>query len=84
MSDDLNKLVMTQSQIIQFVQKHRKWLRTDGYATFFLFKVGDEFFVADVFFNDDGRLEVYVYRFSDDDVWRAEVRHRIVIPQLNQ
>lgn len=82
MSDDLNSLCLTQPQIIQFVQKHRKWLRTEGYGTFFLFKVGIEFFVANVSFSDDGQLEVYVNRFSHDSVWHAEYRHRIVIPQL--
>ncbi len=81
MGDDLNSLCLTQPQIIQFVEKHHKWLRTDGYATFFLFKVGEEFFVADVGFHV-GRLEVYVRRFSNDFVWRAEDRHRIVVPQL--
>jgi len=82
MSDDLNSLCLTQSQIIQFVQKHRKWLRTEGYGTFFLFKVGDEFFVAHVFFYDVGQLEVHVGRFSRDDVWYAEYRRRLVVPQL--
>lgn len=82
MSDDLDSLCLTQPQIIQFVQKHRKWLRTDGYATFFLFKVGDGFFVAGVYFYGGGRLGVRVDRFSYDYVWRAEDRHRVVVPQL--
>lgn len=82
MSDDFNSLCLTQPQIIQFVQKYHKWLRTDGYATFFLFKVEDDFFVADVFFGDDGQLEVSVSRFSDGHVWHAECRRRIVFPQL--
>lgn len=82
MSDDLNSLCLTQSQIIQFVQKHHKWLRTEGYGTFFLFKVGDKFFVAGVGVDDDGQLRVYVYRFSNDYVWDAEYRHRVVLPQL--
>ncbi len=82
MSDDLNKLVMTQPQIIQFVVLHRKWLRTEGYGTFFLFKVGNEFFVASVYWRDGGQLEVDVNRFSNDYVWDAEDRHRFVIPQL--
>ena len=82
MSDDLNKLVMTQPQIIQFVQKHRKWLRTEGYGTFFLFKVGDGIFVASVNFHGDGRLGVRVVRFSRDCVWRAGDRLRVVVPQL--
>jgi hypothetical protein len=81
MSDDLNSLYLTQPQIIQFVQKHRKWLRTNG-SNFLLFKVGEEFFVADVYFDDDGPLQVYAYRFSHDYVWFAAYRHRIVVPQL--
>ena len=82
MSDDLNSLCLTQPQIIQFVEKHRKWLRTDGYGTFFLFKVGNEFFVANVRFDDVGRLRVYVRRFSYDCVWYAGRRPRLVVPQL--
>lgn len=82
MSNDLNSLCLTQPQIIQFVKKHRKWLRTDGYGTFFLFKVGDEFFVASVRVFGDGRLRVYAYRLSYDLVWNAGYRHRVVVPQL--
>jgi len=82
MSDDLNSLCLTQPQIIQFVQKHRKWLRTGGYGTFFLFKVGEEFFVARVLFDGDGQLEVNALRFSYGDWWCAEDGRRIVVPQL--
>lgn len=82
MSDDLNSLCLTQPQIIQFVQKHKKWLRTDGYGTFFLFKVGEEFFVADVRFGGAGQLRVSVCRFSLDYVWLAAFGHRFVVPQL--
>ncbi|MEI6238565.1 MAG: hypothetical protein WCP15_03470 [bacterium] len=88
---NLNHLCLTQSQIIQFVQKHRKWLRTDGCATFFLFKVvfdkgtpqeREEFFVADVYFGDRGQLTVGVRRFSNDNVWYGGSRHRVVVPQI--
>ena len=82
LGNDLDKLVFQQDQIIQFVQKYRQWLRTEGWATFFPFKVGDEFFVAYVNLYSDGRLRADVYRFSDDDVWDAESRNRVVVPQL--
>ena len=82
MSNDLNSLCLAQSQIIQFVKKHRKWLRVDGYATFFLFKIGEDFFVASLFFDSHGHLGVYMFRFSDDDVWYTESQHRLVVPQL--
>lgn len=79
---DLNALCLSQAQIIQFVKNHRKWLRTDGYGTFFLFKVGEEFFVAFVRVGSGGSLDASVNRFSGVDVWDAEVRRRFVVPQL--
>lgn len=79
---DPEKMCMTQAQIIYFVKNHKDLLRTDGYATFFLFKVGNEVFVAGVYFYGGGRLGVDVLRFSRGDVWGAENRHRIVVPQL--
>ncbi len=78
---DLDKLCLTQAQIKNFCKKHPNWLRKDGYATFFLFKVEDQFFVADVRVNSDG-LYVYVLRFEDAYVWIAERSHRMVVPQL--
>lgn len=85
---DLDKLCLTQSQIIEFCKNHKNLLRTDGYATFFLFRKDeklpakpDNLFVAIVYFDDDG-LNVHVSKFEYDDVWNAEYRHRVVLPQL--
>lgn len=77
-----DEMTLTQAQIIQFVKNHKDKLKKGGYSNFFLFKTGDKFFVAHVSFDDDGRLEVRVRRFSDDYVWRAERRRRVVVPQL--
>jgi hypothetical protein len=82
LSDNLDELCLTQDQIIQFCEKHKKWLRTDGYATFFLFKVNGEFFVAHVYVPSAGALHAYVYWFSDGYVWYATYRRRVVVPQL--
>ena len=79
--ENLDRLCLTQPQIIQFVKDHSDMLRTDGYGTFFLFKVESEFFVADVR-RDGGCWRVNACRLSDGGVWRAEVRHRFVVPQL--
>jgi hypothetical protein len=65
------------------VKKHRKWLRADGYGTFFLFKRGEEFFVADVRVYDVGSLRVSVFKLAHDFVWHAEYQHRVVVPQLD-
>lgn len=82
LSDNLDELCLTQDQIIQFCEMYKKWLRTDGCATFFLFKVNGEFFVARVDVNSDGTLDASVYRFSYGNVWSADYRHRVVVPQL--
>lgn len=82
LGQELDKLCLTQHQILNFISKHRNWLRTEGYATLFLFKSNDQFFVADVDFNDDGSLEVDVFRLGYSSVWGARYRSRVVVPQL--
>lgn len=72
--------VMTQGQILEFVKNHKDKLRTDGYATFFLFKSNKNFFVADVGFGGDGTLGVDVDRLEGGLVYGASYRHRVVIP----
>jgi hypothetical protein len=81
LSNDLNSLCFSESQIIQFVKKHRKWLRDESYGTFFLYKKGGEFFVARVGLGYSAP-GVGVRPLSDAYVWRAEYRHRVVVPQL--
>lgn len=71
-----------QHQIVLFCKEHKDKLRQDGYGTFFLFKRGDEFFVAYVYVFSSGRLYVYAFRLSYVHVWCAECRHRFVLPQL--
>lgn len=78
---DLDKLLFTQAQIINFCEKHPTWLRQEGYGTFFLTKVGDKYFVVSVGVDSDG-LEVRVCRLGRDGIWAAEYRHRVVSPQL--
>jgi len=85
---DLDKLVMTQSQIVSFCEKHPTWLRQNGVATFFLIKknedllaTNDNLFVVDVGVYSDG-LDVSVGRFEYDSVWHARYLPRVVAPQL--
>lgn len=81
----LEMLCLTQAQIVAFVESNPKWLHTDGYETFFLFKEkvkGEQkFFVANVFVVSGG-LRVDVYPVSLGDVWYAECHLRFVLPQL--
>lgn len=78
---DIRSLCLTQGQIKEFARTHRHLLRQDGYATFFLFAVNGEVFVADVCV-DGGELGADVRRFSSDRVWDADGRHCVVVPQL--
>lgn len=80
---ELDTLSLTQEQIVAFVEdpKNKDWLRTDGYATFFLLKVGNEFFVVYVGLDGDGGPGAGINRFSDAHVWSGVRRHRIVVPQ---
>jgi len=78
---NLDRLCLTQHQIKSFCEKHSDWLRTDGYATFFLFKVSGQYFVVYVYVNSDS-LNVHVNRLESDFVWYGVYRHRVVSPQL--
>ncbi len=80
LNSDLDKLVMTQAQIIRFCEKHQIWLRRGAYSTLFLTKAKNEYFVIRLFMviND---LNVTVYNFEHDAFWRAIHHHRVVVPQ---
>lgn len=78
-SVDLDKLVLTQDQVISFVEIHRNWLRSDGYGTFFLLREGNEFFVVRVVY---GHFRVHVHRLSHARPWYGVYGCRIVLPQL--
>jgi hypothetical protein len=81
LSDNVENLVLTQDQILTFVEQTRDKLRTGGYATFFLFKSEGEYFVADVYVDGGGSLEATVNRFESGYVWNGSRRIRVVVPQ---
>ena len=72
-------LALTQAQIKQFVKRYVDWLKKGGNGTFFLFKIGDAFFVAAAYFFSDGRLGVRVRGLTLERVFRAQKRHRLVV-----
>jgi hypothetical protein len=81
LSSDLDRLCLTQSQIIEFCKKYPSHLSQDCWATFFLFKINNQYFVADVFIDSDG-LNIFVFHFKLDWIWSGGHRHRLVIPQM--
>lgn len=82
LNSDLDKLVMTQNQIVCFCKKHPIWLHQDGYANFFLIKENNNFFVVSVYVCPIS-LRVYVNHLRNDSIWNASFRRRLIVPQLN-
>lgn len=80
LSPNLESLCFTQDQIIEFCEKHRSWLRTGGYATFFLIKGIGRFFVVSVHMRSDG-LVAYVDLMDSSRMWLARDCHRLVVPR---
>jgi hypothetical protein len=75
----LDRLALIQVQIKQFVKRYPDWLKKGGNGTFFLFKVGNEFFVAAVYLFSDGRLGARVRRVTLERVFRAMKRHLLIL-----
>jgi len=77
----LERLCLTQAQILGFCKKHESKLRNNGGGTFFLFKKDNDFFVVDVYRTHSG-LNVQVFCLLSNEVWSADRKHRVVVPQL--
>ncbi len=75
----VESLALTQAQIKQFAKYYREWLKKGGNGTFFLVRVGNEFFLAAVYFFSDGRLGIRLRGVTLDRVFRAQKRHRLVV-----
>jgi hypothetical protein len=80
LSKDFSNLSLTEAQIVRFCEKHSGSL-SQGNRTFLPFLRNGEKFVAHVCVLN-GDLCTCVGRFEDDDVWGAELRCRVVVPQL--
>jgi hypothetical protein len=80
-TSDLDRIIMTQAQIIRFCEKYPNWLHQNGYATFFLTKVSGRYFVVSVFMDSIG-FYVQVYWLGRDRVWLGEHSCRVVSPKL--
>ena len=84
LGDDMNRLALSsREEVDEFCKFHPLKLMREGYATFFLYKKEEEFFVAVVYAYDRINVDVHPLGFGVSGAfWRAECRHRIVVPQL--
>jgi hypothetical protein len=80
LSGNFRDLSLTEAQIVKFCEKHSGSLSQDS-CTFLPFIKNGKKFVANVYAHDDG-LRAYINRFKLDNVWLAEYRYRVVVPQL--
>lgn len=81
-SNNIDKLCLTQSQIIQIVRNHRNLLNQDGWANFFLMKENHEYFVTYVCLYSGGDLGAGVRRFDDVCVWHSPFGLRVFSRKL--
>lgn len=94
LSHSLDKLVMTQSQIVYFCRKYSYWLNKEGHHTYFLTKKGDKYFVITVNANEkyfninevdapESGMHIYVDPLVEyNDICYGDVGHRVVSPKL--
>lgn len=79
---EIERLCLTQHQIINFIKQHTQWLQKDGNSTFFLFKLKGNYFVAGLDFEEKYLLKAFVNRLEDTIDWGMEGRPRVVVPHL--
>jgi len=81
LSNDLDKLCLTQDQIEEFCLTHPDQLRAEPYPTLFLFKANADFFVAIVVVHSYG-LVIIIDKFGINERKNSDYRQRVVVPQL--
>lgn len=79
---DLDKIVMTQAQIIHFCEKYPDWLFKGNCPTFFLMNANSNYFVVCVNRSTSGNLNVTIHRAEIGHIW-ARNSFRIVHPRLD-
>ncbi len=82
LSEETDKLALTQHQILKFVRNHNSLLGEEDTDAFFLFKSAGNFFVAHVHRGENGALYQYLKPFKYSYVWTGECRHRVIVPKL--
>jgi len=80
LNEDLNKLCLTQSQIVNFCRKKSQHL-CEGGPTFFLIKENNEFFVIDVYSFANG-LKVGAESFDSKYALLDLSNYRIIVPEI--
>lgn len=83
LGQDVRSRAMTQGQIRDFVWSQFHLLRQDNKATFFLFEVEGQLYVARVYVRRADKLRIEMSYFSKGFIWGADERSRLVVPRLS-
>jgi hypothetical protein len=81
-SNNIDTLFLTQSQIVTFCKIHSNLLYQNKTPIMFLFTDNNKFFFA-IAFIKSGVLDVVIQKFEYINAWRLNVPIRVVVPQLN-
>lgn len=85
LNSDLDKLVLTQTQIIRFCIKYPELLCWHGYGTFFLIKVDGEYLVVHIHGIDaPGQMDAMLGYLEDEVIFDAGYHRRIVVPLISK
>ena len=80
---ELDQLCLTEDQIILFHEKHRKWHPDGNLGTLALFKLGDDYFIAQAGGGLSGsKLDMGIRNLDDSANWTSNFQIRVVVPVL--
>lgn len=80
-NSDLNQIILTQDQVVEFCEKHLKRINEDGCQVFFLTKKEEKYFVIGVSRTPTpSDLAVFVYQSCRDVTIYKKYCHRIIVP----
>lgn len=75
---NMNKLCLSENQVLCFCKKYPEELKSEGLATFFLVKKGNKYFVFDVHKGND-KILVVVSDMQNSRIWQGKHAYRIVV-----
>lgn len=78
---DLDLLCFTQGQLVWLVRNRKEWLAKGHSPKHFLFRNGDQYFVAIVLVDTNMMPNVAVDPLGTKTVWNAELPLQVVVPR---
>jgi len=81
LSHKLGMCAFTQGQVITFATRYPNWLQPEGYATFFLIKKQERFFLACVYRRAVGLVKVLIDYLFPDKISCSGNACRVVVPR---